>query len=173
MTAIFGDEIDALAKLSPEEQQILAPWEISRRFAVAIHEAGHAVIGRVPGLQCGAVDIVPIRGVRDGFSRVEDPGNDPATVHATILGCMAAAEAEKLFGCFVVGTDAGDLAYVADLACRPGIRVDHVAMRSTARRLVRDHQNTIKRVAMALLLNNRLTAEAIGRLLDDAGGRAG
>jgi hypothetical protein len=170
MTAIFGDEIDALAKLTPRDKQILARWEISRRFPVAIHEAGHAVIGRVLGLQCGAADIVPIRGVRDGFSRVADPGNDPSKIRATILGSMAAAEAEKLFGCYVVGTDSGDLKNIAALACRSGIRVDHVAMRSTARRLVRHHQNTIKRVAMALLLNDRLTAEAIGRLLDDAGG---
>src|SRR6478672_11015359 len=44
------------------------------RYATAVHEAGHAVIGRILGLPCGTVTIEPSDDQELGHADVDDPG---------------------------------------------------------------------------------------------------
>jgi hypothetical protein len=158
-------------------------------FHTAIHEASHAVIGRVLTLMCGGASIVPdFDQGHAGHSITEDPwscesqwekrgkvrGAD-AVLHAGIIVLMAGAEAEiELLGS-TQGGDAFDRSEIEMMAdyLRKGASWSRVEprLRAMTRMLVRRHRVMIERVAAALLESKTLNREEldglIGRSVDD------
>lgn len=155
------------------------------RKATAIHEAGHAVIGRVLGLLCGCATIIPNESKAEaGYSICADPW---ATLSAwekrekfrdarsafcgRILAYMAGAESEReLLGQCPVG-DGDDRYQIAMMAesCDSGLS-NHweqyePRMRRQTRRLVRKHRDKIERIARALLERETLEAHEIDALI--------
>lgn len=137
----------------------------------AIHEAGHAVIGRRLGLGCGSVTIKPdeTEGIA-GHSITEGPWSTVAkweernryrgertALLGRILMLMAGAEAEVICLGDCNGGDGDDRREIAYALVSIGIREDEaldrygVRLRSWARVLVRRHRSDIEKVAGAAL----------------------
>jgi hypothetical protein len=144
----------------------------------AIHEAGHAVIGRVLGMRCGSATIVPDHDSA-GHAITFDPW---AIAHAwetvgkhrgmtsiwrgRIMSFQAGAEAEAEIAGVVPAGD-GDDRYQIELmleqfACAAA---EEARLRRHARRLVRRHRPTIERVADALLKHGQLGPTQIDALV--------
>ena len=159
----------------------------------AIHEAGHAVIGRALGLPCRHATIEPdydegsaghgIIHSPDEIQRLwwkfEDVAHrtEAAAFRARILAYMAGCEAEKV--CLGrrgrVGGDADDrrqIDLMFDILLPRHADTMRIAqrMRATTRHLVRRHRTTIERVAALLLRQRRLTAAQIDRAMSKSRG---
>ena len=155
----------------------------------AIHEAGHAVIGRVLGMICGHATIVADDDSA-GHGIVADPWSilaqweqreryrDASTVfHGRMMSFMAGALAEVEFFGKCEGGDGDDQWQIAIMAeaganvpKRTGAweadRDRHIErLRVRAARLVRRHRQSIAKVAAALSERGTLTAEEIDSLL--------
>jgi hypothetical protein len=168
---------------------------MNRRERVAYHEAGHAVIGRVLGLVCGAATIVPDYsdmsagkatvhknyGVTidawdsPGHSRSHRENRIESACRAGILMSMAGKEAAVL--CCGPGFDGDEddqiemaaLAYETGDFDRPG-RADR--LRAAARHLCIRHREKIGRVALALIEHSTLSPDAIDDLMGRVAPRA-
>jgi ATP-dependent Zn protease len=157
------------------------------QHSTAIHEAGHAVIGRVVGLRCGGATIVPDH--EEGWA-----GNaitlDPhisiaeweargrwrydSIIRARIIVMMAAREAEiECLGqhCGGDGQDQSEIACHIDEAKPSTVKSEadrdrfEERLRRQARRLVRRHRKVIELVAKALLKHRTLSARQIDTLV--------
>jgi hypothetical protein len=158
-----------------------------RRKRTAIHEAGHAVIGRVLGLRCGEATIVPdyAKG-SNGCAIILDPLVSIAEweargrwryhrlMRARIMAEMAGREAEiELFGDCAGGDGedqrqiAGHLEDVAPETVRSedDIVRFHARLRAKTAGRLRRHRNLIELVAGALLRSGTLSAKKIDALL--------
>ena len=152
----------------------------------AAHEAGHAVIARVLGLNAGKVTIVPDQTEETlGFSEVDDPrfswqegdGSKSKAANLFALHLYAGAEAERLI-CRTA--DAGDgvdreratacLAWAGAVRGATFVGDDmfdryEARLRKKAADLVRQHRYTIERVAAALLEKKTLTNGEVEMLI--------
>lgn len=153
-------------------------------WSTAIHEAGHAVIGRVLGLKCGQVTIIPdeINGEAghaiiaqpfDTLNEYERLGEE-REIHLIfrdqILAWMAGAEAEiEILGHWR-GGDGDDQQKIrfalpeADLSPEQWRRSER-RMRAKTRGLVRRHREKIEHVARALIEHRTLQADEIDALV--------
>jgi ATP-dependent Zn protease len=167
----------------------------ARKTYTAYHEAGHAVIGRVLGLVCGSVTIVPdavgfgcattksplaTLDVWDARGRCRLNGRDLTSVYrAYIMELMAGREAAELC-CGPGGDFIGDgndiqqidtlihLTYDLDLERWPSLPVGDFnldRLRKATRGLCIRHREKIERVARALLKHCTLSPEAIDTLM--------
>ena len=145
-------------------------------ITTAIHEAGHAVIGRILSMSCGQASIVPdFNDFSAGHSICDDPwiiyGHWDArgkyreiisVFRGRIMTFMAGAEAElEVLGRQAVG-DRDDRTQIAMMAAE--IDASDIAierMRRHTRRLVRYHVEKIIRVADALAEAKTLDGETI------------
>jgi ATP-dependent Zn protease len=158
-------------------------------FHTAIHEASHAVIGRVLTLACGGATIVPdYEAGGAGYSITEDPyicgsewakrgkARDIDTVwHARIMTYMAGAEGEvELIGS-TQGGDGDDRYQIElmaeELVAHKNWKLLELRLRAMTRMLVRRHRVLIERVAAGLLDRKTLSREElddlVGRSVDD------
>ena len=155
------------------------------RYAIAIHEAGHAVIGRMLGLPCGDVTTEPSDDQELGHAVVGDPirdwcrGDGPRRplVEASCVSLYAGAEAERIIvGSADVG-DGPDCSKATSLISIIGLRGaafvgDDVweryeaRLRRKAATLVTKHTEQIERVARALMEHGKLTDEQVNELID-------
>jgi hypothetical protein len=157
--------------------------------SIAIHEAGHAVIGRVLGLKCGGASIISDyedhsagRAYTYGEATLAEwcesgrklQLRDAACCYrAMVMTLMAGIEAENdcLGGnCGGDDWDRVEIAKARDEINYPGDGDEawfHYLdrLRAKTRGLVRRHRNKIERVAIALQTRKTLTAEEIDRLL--------
>ena len=145
----------------------------------AIHEAAHAVIGRILGMNCGSVSVVADDD-STGHSICADPW---ATMHSwdrrghfrdarsvfvgRVLTYMAGAEAEVAILGICAGGDGDDREQISEmLETREIGAVDdnrprlEARLRRAARMLVHRHQRAIEQLATALT--------ALGTIQDDA-----
>jgi len=145
----------------------------------AIHEAGHAVIGRVLGLACGDVTIIADHN-SNGHAILatpyaieqawEDCGKyrDIASAfRGRILAYMAGREAEEVILGRDGGGDGDDQFQIALMLEEVTIaeeaeRLAH-RLRRHARSLVKRHRQPIERVAAALLVHRKLTDDGVRR----------
>ena len=156
---------------------------------VAVHEAAHAVIGRVLGLTCGHATIVPNEAEGEaGHAILGDPWHvldnweqrakfrEPSSVYrGRILATMAGAEAQTELRGGCGGGDGHDrreieLMAASDYADLPDAVWQRYEprMRRQTRRLIRKHRDKIERVAAALLERDTLTANEIDAIVDRA-----
>jgi hypothetical protein len=156
------------------------------RYAVAVHEAGHAVIGRVLGLACGEATIEPSTDSENlGYAVISNPlqhwerGEGPRRplAEAFCISLYAGAEAERLIvGSNPVG-DGTDCERGTAAMNAVGVRgASYVAddaydryearLRGRATGLVRQYRRAIERVADALL-SGPLTNEKLTQLISD------
>jgi ATP-dependent Zn protease len=158
------------------------------KITTAIHEAGHAVLGRVLTLVCDSATIKPDHDSA-GHSLTHDPWaciyewekrgkvREPDAVwHARIIGFMAGAEAEaELLGAVPRGDsdDRYQIELMAEQLYRDKISWEKLEprLRAMTRMLVRRHRVLIARVADALIDRTTLSAEEldklVGRSVDD------
>jgi len=161
-----------------------------RLRVTAIHEAGHAVIGRVQTLHCGHATIRPnYREAVAGYAVTHGPwacllewekrghvrGHPDAVHHARIMTLMAGAEAERVLlrrNAIGDGDDRKQIALMAE-ELHHDIYWDRLEPRLRARTqtLVKRHRACIERVAKALLAKTTMSAKAldkmVGRSVDD------
>ena len=155
----------------------------------AIHEAGHAVVGRALGMSCGHVTI-EADDDSAGHHIVADPWQimfeweqrdryrDASVVfHGRIMTFMAGALAETEFFGISQGGDGDDQWQVA-LMAEAGARITKISgewdsdrdrqlarLRSRAAYIVHRHRLRIERVAAALLERRSLTADEVDTIL--------
>jgi ATP-dependent Zn protease len=146
----------------------------------AIHEAGHAVIGRVLTLVCGDTTIMPDhKDGAAGHTIIAEPyecerewrkrgkirDKDNAVFHGRIMAYMAGVEAELILLGSTKGGDDDDRRQIELMA----EELDHdpadwgrweIRLRRQTRRLIRRHRDRIERVADALLAKRKLSANA-------------
>jgi hypothetical protein len=154
--------------------------------ATAYHEAGHIVVGLVHGLVIASADIIPAEG-RAGVANFDDDrlfecDVDDELVDAWGAMTWAGVVAQERAGFPDDGTGFGytkgrqgatqgsDLATVLELVGRfVGGDGDEASerWRMIAHRTLDLHWNAVERVASALVLANRITAEDAMRLLDE------
>ena len=153
----------------------------------AVHEAGHAVIGRILNLPCGKATIVPdFDEETNGFALVtREPDTNRAhwydhhdkwrglevVFHANILVSMAGAEAERV----VIGCDyGGDSDDETNISWMGASMMDTLSperdrllaqLRRHTSRLVRKHRLRIERVAFALMEHRTLQGHEIDELV--------
>ena len=157
---------------------------MTSRRATAVHEAGHAVIGRVVTLPCGGASIRPDDGLEcEGHAvigsadvtmpqwEMREKFRDYASaVRARIITAQAGHEAEVEILGVATGLDDDDrdvaAACVEDLNV-PVERENAVLdrLRRAARQLAHRHRADIERVANALEEREVLTEEEIDALL--------
>jgi len=152
----------------------------------AVHEASHAVIGRVLTHPCGGATIVRDHVAGEaGHAIAADPwaciyqwemrgkvrGSASAVWHARIISFMAGAEGELLLlGATRGGNGDGDDRYQIDLMANeldlePADWIRREArLRAITRALIRRHRARVERVAEALLDQGTLGGEAIDSL---------
>jgi hypothetical protein len=136
---------------------------------IAVHEAGHAVIGRILGLLCGHVSIRPNdrsagRAITNGPLEILDAWEKAGRFRKSdsvysgwIMTSQAAAEAEAEILGTCSGGDGNDRCKVRLMAEQMDVPCDGEALRPYARRLVKHHRNTIERMAAILLGKKWLT----------------
>jgi ATP-dependent Zn protease len=151
----------------------------------AIHEAAHAVIGRLLGIPCGVVSIEPEDGESYGSAVIDDPRvswrrgdgprRDAANKFATAL--YAGAEAERVLLGLDPALDGVDQerarACLAELGAVRGAAFvgDEVfdrheaRLRSSASSLVRLHAEKIRAVAAMLLSQRTLASEEVDAIV--------
>jgi hypothetical protein len=153
---------------------------------IAVHEAGHAVIGRVCGLLCGHVTIN--RNLLEGEEGYSQAGNiwDICAVWeqrgklrslksimiGRVLHDMAGAEAERvLIGC-CKGGDNDDRYHAARILQFDLGRDDEKYERQLRRMcgmLAKRHRQTIEAVAKKLIEKRKLSGKAIDKLIKGKG----
>lgn len=155
------------------------------RRHTAVHEAGHAVIGRVLTLACGGVTIEPDQvEMTAGWSETPDPYQclaeweqrghvreaENAVWHARIISYMAGAEAEILILGSTQGGD-GDDRYQIEMMAESQLGLQPEAwerrearLRAFTRALLRRHRERVERVANALLDEGSLSSEQVDEL---------
>ena len=136
----------------------------------AHHEAGHAVIGRVLGLDGGLVTRVKEYryGITSDGRAVFREGT--GTVEEHIILCLAGWETERVFGfdnednemTEGAGHDRAEIGLMLLKADQP---IDLERLRRKTRRLVGTHRDKIGRVAKVLLERGTLQAEEIDALI--------
>lgn len=152
---------------------------MSRRRA-AIHEAAHAVIGRVLKFDCGPASINPdgtgsaaVAAVHSLHWDYHERGGDIlASVFDKITVCWAGPVAEDIkFGGYLIGDpdrgvdDRGDRRQIESLARRFYVSdQDVAAAHARARELVLLHWDKIEAVASALLEKQSLTGREIDQI---------
>jgi ATP-dependent Zn protease len=160
------------------------PKPLNDRRHTAIHEAGHAVIGRVMTLVCGGTTIVP--NYKDGTAGrtiIAEPHEcvdewrkrgkvrvkENAIFHGRIMAYMAGVEAEVILLGSTKGGDRDDRRQIELMV----EELDHdpadwgrweVRLRCQARRLIRRHRDIIELVADELLVNEKLSAKQVDKL---------
>jgi hypothetical protein len=168
----------------------VAAWNIAAMIdpgnpttrAAAVHEAGHAVIGRSLGIHCGGASIRPTK-VELGHAAIGDPldgwhrGDGPRRELAeeVVISLYAGAEAERVLLRSQLCSDADDVAlarpFLANYlgAARDTSHANGAAaeekLRRRARELISGHRDEILRVADALLAHESLSGKDIDRLL--------
>ena len=177
----FMGEIARFDDLIATEGQVRKAAKLAGndKWSTAIHEVGHAVIGRVLKLSCGAVTALPdedsaghaiihnpwvtasvwdVELERQVRSGVEDPKcrNSMSAFRGRILALMAGAEAEACLIGHCRGGDGEDLFQIALMAEATFASPDEwdryePRMQRQTRRLVLKHRALIERVAKALL----------------------
>ncbi|AWV19803.1 MULTISPECIES: hypothetical protein [Methylobacteriaceae] len=157
------------------------------RWHTAIHEAGHAVIGRVLTMVCGGASIVADEAENEaGHSITADPmvilgewdrrgkwrGSDLGTAsvfRGRALTVMAGAEAEAEILGQCQGGDGDDRYQVALMLYEIAEEGEHerieIRLRRAARSLIRRHRTDIERVATALMERETLTGDEIDAML--------
>jgi hypothetical protein len=142
-------------------------------IGVAYHEAGHAVIGRVLGLLCGEVTIIP-KGTALGGAMIQQipPRNQPmphGLLVCYVKQLMAGREAEKV--CWTVldeCSDENDRAMIDELHTNSkcyGRPLHLGSLRGVTARLVRRHKGEIEAVALTLIKRQTMTArKSLARL---------
>lgn len=144
----------------------------------AVHEASHAVIGRVLGMTCGGATIVPdweeitagysITLVEHSISDWETRGRwrPESMLRAHIMTLMAGREGEIVLAGSFRGGDADDrrqiLLTLDSTTFGYAYRGNHQhrwlkQLRTRTRYLIHRHRNPIKRVAAALLEHHELS----------------
>ncbi len=157
---------------------------MSDRYHIAIHEAGHAVIGRAMTMVCGGATIVPNDDLEaDGNAVVADADaairqwemrekfrDHTSAVRGRIITVQSGHEAEAEILGVATSNDEDDCecaeAMIEDAGFPDGS--DALALtrlRRFARQLVRQHRADIERVAAALLEREALTGEEIDAML--------
>ena len=158
----------------------------AERWRTAIHEAGHAVIGRALGLRCGLATIVPNEAEGEAGHAINDSqwltleaweklGLAREVRHAVrgrIMAFMAGAEAEIVFFGNCAGGDSDDRVKIEEMAessdsylSREDWECLEPRMRRQVHRLVKNHRARIERVASALMERETLPSAEIDRLL--------
>ena len=144
---------------------------------IAIHEAGHAVIGRVLGIECGGATIEQDTDSA-GHGIIYDPHRiwyaweqvgryrDFSTVmRGRVMTFMAGREAEKECLGRAYGGDGDDrrqIAFMLDDLYRPESAARwEKRLRRHTRGLVRRHRNRIEQVAAVLLANGTVTKDQL------------
>lgn len=156
------------------------------RLHTAIHEAGHAVIGRVLSLPCGEVTIIGEDERELGHAIVDDPirtwergdGSRRALVEASCISLYAGAEAERvLLGNAGDHVDDGpDFGKARSLIMILGVRGAHYVgdevweryearLRRQSNLLVLLHRYKIERVARALLERGTLQGDDVDAII--------
>ena len=158
-----------------------------RDHQTAVHEAGHAVIGRALNVVCGEVSIDPDDEDHLGYSAMSDPrfswerGDGPkrALAEAFCVALYAGAEAERvILGTADVG-DGVDCDRATSCLAWAGVRGAtfvgddaydraETRLRSKARQQVISHRAAVQRVAGALLLSRKLSGEQVDAVIDQA-----
>jgi ATP-dependent Zn protease len=156
----------------------------SARRNTAVHEAGHAVIGRVLGLSCGGISIVPsYRRMTAGFSvcDIERSRADwdfrgrfrwRSLLRARIMMLQAGREAEVVLLGRCSGGDGDDLREIAVTMGEAEVdwaKVDR--LQGFTSRLVERHRRAIEAVAAALLEHERLSIPHLDALVWGSGSR--
>ncbi|MGU3540999.1 hypothetical protein [Methylobacterium sp. A54F] len=157
---------------------------MTNRYRIAVHEAGHAVIGRRLTMVCGGVTIIPNDDLEaSGCAEVADADttfrewelrekfrDKASVVRGRIITIQAGheAEAEILEG--ETGDDEDDRACAAALIDDAGVLESQEAdtlqrLRRMARMLVRRHRVDIERIATALLERDTLTGDEVDAML--------
>lgn len=154
-------------------------------YQTAIHEAGHAVVGRALGVTCGDVSIDAEGDDHLGHSVMDDPrfswergdGAKRPIADAFCIALYAGAEAERI----ILGTaDVGEgvdceraTACMAWAGVRGASFVDDEAfdrnearLRQRARQEIMRRRATIERVAAALVERRRLTNDQVTALIE-------
>jgi hypothetical protein len=131
----------------------------------AHHEAGHAFIGRVLGLEGGSVTMV---GDHDnaGCARFREGG----TVEERIMLMMAGWQAEREIGFDnaeneIITGSAADRSEIGFIVLKSDYPINTERLRRKTRRLVKQHRDKISRVALALLEHGTLQADEIDALM--------
>lgn len=161
-------------------------WSASADHRTAVHEASHAVIGRVLDLPCGEASIVPDNDYL-GYAEVHPPwvgwqrgyGRKAPVMEAFIVMSKSGAEAERQFigGEAILDWQDEDTvreayrnfrikgrSYIGD-----EVEDAHEArMEERAERLVREYRIIIERVACALIKRRTLTGNDIDALMRSA-----
>ena len=151
-----------------------------RRHA-AVHEAGHAVVGRVLGLDSGAVTIeVNRREMEAGHAVILDPmftlarwdrigrfrGEiDRSAYRARIMANMAGAEAEIALLGTCGGGDGADRREIAAMldGMDGDVERQEARLRQATRQVVRRHVGKIERLARALAAYDTLADDDVIR----------
>ena len=148
--------------------------------AAAVHEAGHAVIGRSLGIHCGGATIRPtkvelghaaIGNPLDGWHRGDGPRRELAK--ELVISLYAGAEAERVILRSQLCGDEDDVAlarpFLANCVRGSASSEDHAAeeekLRRRARELVDEYRERILLVADELLTHGSLSGKDIDRLL--------
>ena len=158
------------------------------KHSTAIHEAGHAVIGRVLDLPCGYATIIADDDSA-GHAITHDQWvtlghwedhcgkyhrDEPTALRARIIVLMAGAEAERELLGQCAGGDGQDrrqITFMGDTLMdtfSPAWDRWETRLRRQTVRLVRRHRKAIERVATALVEKETLAATEIDALMDEA-----
>lgn len=175
-------ELEILMETEPATLDLVTPaGRAFLRFSTAVHEAGHAVIGRVLGLPCGrATTIRNVRKGYEGFVRMDDPyytfedwekrgrgrGFDTVLL-GQIMVSMAGREAE----CELLERDAALIGDASDL-CEIEVMMTHgrrpidlARVRRATRRLVVRHEAKIWEVGVELFKRRSLSKRVLDRMI--------
>ena len=172
----------------PKAEAVLAPSKSrGRSKCAAIHEAGHAVIGRVLGLTCGQVTIVPdVTEGTAGHSITHDPWEtlhhwenhrgkyrgDPmkSILTGRLLMLMAGVEAERVILGRSRGGDGYDRYDITTIVndqfeAETFWKKTEPRLRKHTHTLVRRHRAKIERVAAELMKEGALSPDEIDALV--------
>lgn len=154
---------------------------MSERCHVAVHEAGHAVIGRALSMVCGGATIA-VDKASAGHSVTAEPHviivqwelrekfrDEASAFRGRMMTFMAGAEAEREILGKCTGGD-GDDCYQVALMASEIVREERrealeARLRRMTRQLVRRHRARIERVAAVLMERETLSGKEIDALL--------
>ncbi|MCA0417353.1 MAG: hypothetical protein LCH80_01290 [Proteobacteria bacterium] len=157
-------------------------WSASPDHRTAVHEAGHAIIGRAAGLGCGGAGIIA-DGTRVGFAEIDKPwfgwrrgdGSRAALIEAYVVAVLAGAEAERYALGAADGGDWSDQDSVHEAITHLRIRgcafvgdeiwcARTALLRRRSERLVARHWPTITYTALAMVEHRTLDRHQLDAL---------